>query len=48
MQIVLYIFTAYVGLAMAIVLFGNDKRSRRAERVLRMLLSVFTKSGPHK
>lgn len=45
MQIILYVFTAYIGLAMTMVLFGGDKLSRRAERVLRMLLSVFTKNG---
>jgi hypothetical protein len=44
-QIVLYVFTGYVGVVLAVTLFGSDKRSRRAERALRELLGVFKKTG---
>ena len=48
MQVMFYAFTVYAGVVLAVVLFGNDKRSKRAERVLRELLSVIKKSGPDK
>lgn len=48
MQIVLYTFTVYIGLVITVVLFGSDKRSRRAERILRELLSVIRKNGAGK
>jgi hypothetical protein len=47
-QIVFYAFTVYVGVVLTVVLFGNDNRSQRAERVLRELLSVIKKSGADK
>ena len=38
MKIILYTLTVYVGVVIAVVLFGSDERSKRAERVLRELL----------
>lgn len=48
MHIVLYAFTGYVGVVLTVVLFGSDKRSERAERVLRELLSVIKRNGTGK
>jgi hypothetical protein len=44
-EIVIYAFTFYVGVVIVVALFGNDVRSKRAERVLRELLNVFKKIG---
>ena len=45
MEIVLCTFTVYVGVIIAVVLFGSDKRAKRAERVLLELLSVIKRNG---
>jgi hypothetical protein len=48
MQFVLYILTVYVGVVLTVVLFGSDKSSKRAGRVLRELLNVIKKSAGDK
>lgn len=48
MEIILYTLTVYVGVVIAVVLFGSDKRSKRAERVLRELLVVIKRNGAGK
>ena len=48
MEIILYALTVYVGVVVAVVLFGSDERSKRAERVLRELLAVIKRNGAGK
>ena len=48
MEIILYTLTVYVGVVIAVVLFGSDERSKRAERVLRELLVVIKRNGASK
>ena len=45
MEIVLYVFAAYVGIALAVLLFGPDERAERAERALKELLGLIKKNG---
>ena len=40
MEILLYTLTVYVGVVIAVALFGSDERAKRAERVLQELLNV--------
>jgi hypothetical protein len=47
-DVVLYTFTLYVGVILAVALFASDNRSQRAERVLRDLVSLIKKNGADK
>jgi hypothetical protein len=47
-EILLDTLTVYVGVVIAVVLFGSDERSKRAERVLHALLNVFSRNGAGK
>jgi hypothetical protein len=44
-EILLYALTAYLGVVIAVALFGTGERSERAERVLRELLNVIKQNG---
>ena len=48
MEIFLYAITVYVGVVIAVTLFGSDERSKRAERVLQELLNVIKRNGAGK
>jgi hypothetical protein len=47
-EIILYAFTVYVGVILAVVLFGDEKRAKRAQDALHELLSVIRKNGSGK
>ena len=40
MEIILYAFTGYVGVVLAVLLFGNKEHAERALRALQELLSL--------
>lgn len=43
-EIAVTAFVFFIGLAVVVGLFGNDKQSQRAERILRALLGVMKRS----
>lgn len=40
MEIILYAFTVYVGVVLAVLLFGDNEHAERAQRALQELLSL--------
>ena len=48
MQIILYAFTVYVGVVLAVLLFGDEKHAKRAQYALHELLSPIKKNGAGK
>ena len=48
MQIILYAFTVYVGVVLAVLLFGDEEHAKRARYALRELLSLIKKNGAGK
>ena len=48
MEIILYVFTVYVGVVLAVLLFGDEKRAKRAQYALHELLSLIKKNGSDK
>jgi hypothetical protein len=47
-EIVLYAFTIYVGVALAVLLFGDKEHAERAQRALQELLGLIKRNGVDK
>jgi len=47
-EIILDAFTVYVGVVLAVLLFGDEKHAERAQRALQELLGLIKKNGAGK